>query len=76
MIFSNKKNRKVENPVKIYIDNLSIKQDAEMKFLGIIITENLNWDNHIKTVCNIVSKGIGIIYYYIYLLRAIVIRHV
>ena len=47
--------------VKIYIDNILIEQVAETKFLGVIITENLTWDNHINTVCNKVSKSNGII---------------
>ena len=46
--------------VKIHIDNVLIEQVAETKFLGVIITDNLTWDNHINTVCNKVSKGIGI----------------
>ena len=52
----------MEPSVKIYhIDNILIEQVAETKFLGVIITDNLTWDNHIKTVCNDVSKGIGMI---------------
>ena len=43
--------------VKIYIDNTLVEQVVETKFLG----ENLTWDNHINTICNKVSKGIGII---------------
>ena len=43
-------------------DNLLIEQAAETKFLGVIITENLTWDDHNKTVCNKVRNfGIGII---------------
>ena len=60
MLFCNNRIRKVK-PVKIYIDNILIEQVAETKFLDVIITENLTWDNHIKTVCNKVSKGIEII---------------
>ena len=52
--------RKVKPPVKLYIINILIEQ-VETKFLGVIITETLTWDNHINTVCNKVSKGIGII---------------
>ena len=60
MLFCHKRIRKVK-PVKIYIDNILVEQVAETKFLDVIITENLTWDNHINTVCNKVSKGIGII---------------
>ena len=34
-------------PVKMYIDNVLFEQVAETKFLGLNITENLTWDNHI-----------------------------
>ena len=53
--------RKVKLYVKIYIDNILVEQVAETNFFGVIITENLTWDNHINTICNEVSKGIGII---------------
>ena len=62
MLFCNKRIRKVKPSDKIYINNILVEQVAETKFPGVIITENLTWDNHIKTICNKVSKGIGIIY--------------
>ena len=46
-------NKKVKPSVNILIE--------QVKFFGVIITKNLTRDNHIKTVCNKVSKGIGII---------------
>ena len=60
MIFVNynKRNTKVNPSVKIYGDNILIEQLAETKFLGVIITENLTWNNYIKTVCNKVIIGI------------------
>ena len=61
MLFCNTRTRKVKSYVKIYTDNILIQQVDETKFLGIFITENLTWDNHINNVCNKVSKGIGII---------------
>ena len=68
MIFCNKRNRKVTPSVEIGIENILIEQVAETKFLGAIITENLTRDDHIKTVCNNVSKGYGIIYKIRYLI--------
>ena len=56
MLWCNKNIRKVKPLVKIYIDNILVEQVAETKFLGVIITENLTWDNHINTTCNKVSK--------------------
>ena len=61
MLFCNKMIRKVKPSFKIYIDNILIEKAAETKFLGVIIIKNLTWDNHKNTICNKVSKGIGII---------------
>ena len=61
MLFCNKNIRKMKPSVKIYIDNILVERVAETKFLGVIITENLTWDNYINTICNKVSKGTGII---------------
>ena len=57
MLCFNKRIRKVKLSVKIYIDNILIEQVAENKLLGVIIIENLTWDNHKNTICNKISKG-------------------
>ena len=33
-----------------------------MKFLGVIIDENLTWKNHIEVAKNKISKNIGVLY--------------
>ena len=32
---------------ELKIDNIEIKREQSLKFLGVIIDENLNWKNHI-----------------------------
>jgi hypothetical protein len=39
-----------------------IDEVVKTKFLGVIINSTLTWQDHIKTVCNKVSKSIGILY--------------
>ena len=41
--------------------NIKIKRE-NIKFLGVIINENLTWKNHIEVVENKISKNIGVLY--------------
>ena len=43
-------------------NNIEIKRENSVKFLGVIIDENLTWKNHIEVVENKISKNIGILY--------------
>ena len=49
-------------------NNVEIKREKSDKFLGVIIDENLTWENHIEVVENKLSKNIGVIYRTSYLL--------
>ena len=44
------------------ISRTEIKREQSVKFLGVMIDENLNWKNHIDTLLNKVSKSIGVLY--------------
>ena len=46
----------------LYINNINIKREHTMKFLGIMFDENLTWKNHINLINNKISKNIGILY--------------
>ena len=43
-------------------NNTEIKKENSIKFLGVIIDENLTWKNHIEVVENKISKNIGVLY--------------
>ena len=43
-------------------NNIEIKRENSIKFLGVIIDENLTWKNHIEVVENKISKNIGVLY--------------
>ena len=49
-------------------NNIEIKIENSIKFLGVIIDENLTWKNHIEVVENKISKNIGVLYRAIHLL--------
>ena len=44
------------------INQCVIKRVQSIKFLGVIVDENLNWKNHIDLVHNKISKSVGILY--------------
>jgi hypothetical protein len=48
--------------LNVFIDNIKIERVDKTKFLGVIINSRLTWNDHIKTVCNKVSKNIGILF--------------
>ena len=54
---------------KLMINNTIIKQETTMKFLGIMLEENLNWKAHIHYVEKKISKNLGILYKARYLLN-------
>ena len=43
------------------LNNIEIKRENSVKFLGVIIDENLAWKNHIEVVENKISKNIGVL---------------
>ena len=43
-------------------NNIEIKRENSVKFLGVIIDENLTWKIHIEVVENKISKNIGVLY--------------
>ena len=45
----------------ICIDGIQINTVHEIKFLGLLINNTLNWSTHIKYISNKISKNIGII---------------
>ena len=45
----------------ITFNSIEIKRESFIKFLGVIIDENITWDKHIELVENKISKNIGIL---------------
>ena len=48
-------------PAKTF-NNIEIKRENSVKFLGVIIDENLTWKNHIEVVENKISKNTEVLY--------------
>ena len=60
----------------LILNNSSIKRENAIKFLGVIIDENLTWKNHISTIENKISKTIGILYKAKFLLNQTCLKHI
>ncbi|XP_065658644.1 uncharacterized protein LOC136083166 [Hydra vulgaris] len=57
-----KKHQLPINMPNLFIDDILIKRVIVTKFLGVYIDESLTWTNHIASLCNKISKSIGILY--------------
>ena len=51
------------------ITNNQIERKKAIKFLGVMLDENVNWQEHIRTVENKIAKNIGLLYRAKYLLN-------
>ena len=59
MNFHHRQRRNIPT-LKLLIDRKEIKQCFEFKFLGLTITNNLDWSKHINRISNKISQTIGI----------------
>ena len=63
MLFSlRKQKKKLEKKFKININYHNIEQVTEMKYLGVILDNKLNWHSHIQYTCSKLAKAAGIIF--------------
>lgn len=46
---------------KIVVNNIDIKRENHIKFLGVLLDENLSWKTHISAIENKVSRNLGIL---------------
>ena len=47
---------------ELKIGNSIIKRKSSVKFLGVILDENISWKEHIKTIEKKLAKNIGLLY--------------
>jgi hypothetical protein len=62
ILFRNNNKKIAISNLSIKIDDVIIEQVIKTKFLGVIINENLSWQDHIKVITNKISKNIGILH--------------
>ena len=69
IIFHNhQRSRFLLDDLKIEIEGTSISRTNDIKFLGVIIDQNLKWNSQISSICQRIAKTIGTIRYLKHLL--------
>ena len=53
---------KMDSTPNVIMNNCTLNVTSQLKYLGVIIDNKLNWHQHITYVKNKISKGIGIMY--------------
>ena len=77
--FFHKLNARDDIPLKLpilSINKVNIKRERSMKFLGVILDENITWKEHIKLIENKIAKNIGILYKAKFLLNQTCLRNI
>jgi hypothetical protein len=59
---TNGKKEKIYKNISIIFDKIQLVQKQSIKFLGVVIDENLSWKLHISYICKKISKFTGIIF--------------
>ena len=62
--------RKIEASINLYINDTSLNEKDNIKYLGIIIDSNLNWKKQVKSISTKMKRNIGILSklrYYVHL---------
>ena len=49
-------------PPDLFINDVKIKSENSLKFVGVMIDENLTWKTHVELVENKISKSAGILF--------------
>ena len=57
-----KKNKPTKKPPVLTIDNIPIERTNSHKYLGIVLTSNLTWSEHIHCICSKAKKLLGLLY--------------
>ena len=46
----------------LFVNDVKIKSENSLKFLGVMTDENLTWKTHVELVENKISKSVGILF--------------
>ena len=55
-------NKSQTTPINIFLNNEPLDAVTTCKFLGVMVDNRLKFDEHVKYICNKISKSIGIFY--------------
>ena len=54
---------------KLAINNTTIERQPQMRFLGVLLDENLTWKYHINTIKSKISKNLGLLFKARYIIK-------
>ena len=63
IVFRSKRKKLGDIPNEINFNHQSIKRSKTVKYLGVILDENLTWNEHISDVCNKLKRYFKIFYH-------------
>ena len=49
----------IDFPYSMIIDNVTLERKRTTTFLGVIIDENLNWNEHIRHITTFIFRNVG-----------------
>ena len=62
MIFHKSRHKETSNNLKLELNGKCIEEVQEIKFLGVVIDNDLSWQSHISYIKTKISKSLGVIY--------------
>jgi hypothetical protein len=62
ILFHGKNKNSMPNLTRINIHNATIPRVTHTKYIGLILDEHLTWDNHINTLCKVLTSYFTIFY--------------
>ena len=62
IVFTGNRRRYDPESFKVLLNNNKLTQVKSTKFLGVLIDENLSWNQHVELVVSKISKGAGLIF--------------
>ena len=74
MLFRSRKKRVPQSLPLLSIDNIPISQLHDIKFLGVMINEHLDWSSHITRISKCISRSVGILFKLRYILPSNVLK--
>ena len=68
MIFHKSRYKETSNNLKLELNGKCIKEVQEIKFLRVVIDNDLSWQSHISYIKTKISKSLGVTYRAIFFL--------
>ena len=75
-VYFHRRGSQVPRNIEVFLHNTLLNRCKSVIFLGVTLNDNLNWNDHIASVCLKVSRYVGILYRLKYTLPAYVLLNI